>query len=1455
MLGAAERIAAERPAEQARGPALWWTFALAAYVPLLLIDRGKVSSDTKSYLYLDPSRLLAGATSMWDPHVGLGTVSHQNIGYLFPIGPYYWLMEHLLHQQPWLAQRILLGTTVFAAGMGVRYLLRTLGVDGPGVPVAMLAYAFTPYVLEYSARLSVLLGPWAALPWFVAFAARALKKPGWRYPALIALTVQLVGSVNATSLGYALVGPALYALYAVLVTRESDWKRLRSAAWRTGILTLATSLWWLAGLLIESRYGLNVLRFTEQINDVSSTAYPFEIIRGLGYWLFYGRDPVNFWNSALFEFTRNAFVLLVSLLIPAIALLAAAGVRWRYRLYWVILVVVGVAISVGAAPYNHPSIIGAAFKSFAASSTLGLALRSTARATPLVVLGLAALLAAGINTFTERMRDIGRPRLAAATPLVIGALCLINGAGSWSGTYYSAYLERVGVPAYWRQALATADAQPHDTRLLSVPGSVEAAYTWGDTLDPIEPGLIDRPFVARELVPMGSIAGANLLDALDGRLEQGTLDTNAVAPIARLMAVGDVLLRGDMQTDRFDIVPASKAWQLFTDPLPDGLTEPQTFGTRPAGRQIAPALPDLTTPPSPSGSAPTPPVAIFGVKDALPIVRTQSADAPLVVAGDGDGLVDLATAGLIDGRRLILYSGSYATKPAALRGLPADSVLVLTDSNRRRASRPVLSLAFVDGLTETAGEKPLVADPHDQRLEVFPGETDASRTVDDMTGVKSVQATSYGSLFGFTPAGRPAAAFDGDPKTTWLLSGGRGQLLVLRLAHPITTDHVNFVQPQGVHSGYISRIRLRFDGGATVPATLNRSSQSVAGETVHFPRRTFSTLEIRVDALHAGNGVAAQNPVGFSEVRLADDAPGSPPVRAVETMRLPTDLLGALGAASAEHPLVIVMSSEPTMDNDALRREFTLPTGRSFAISGSAVLSGRADGDAIDRALGLPEAPAGGITATSNGHIDDPRGRASNALDGDPTTAWNTPIGDVANAAIHVVLPTARTIDHLDLQLTADARHSVATQIRITGDDGTRLVALGKPPIGVHGLIDRVPVSFAPLHGRNLTVTITKFTPLVTRVGSGFVLLPAAIAELGIPGVVRAPVPAQLPNTCRSGLFAIDGHPVSVRVSGTTTDALRQRPLTISPCVTTGTLTLGPGRHELVALLNPHNPQNPTGFDLQRLVLASSADGKATAAAPLMTAAPNASDPAVRVLHQSRTSMTVSVASSAQANWLVLGQSLNAGWHAVIGGHDLGAPSLVNGYANGWLLPAHPDAVTVQLTWTPQRFVLLALWLSLASALLCCAIVAASSWRRRRAVAGGPELEPSAPIGNDPVLPRAALLEAPLARRPRRAAVAISVLAVIAGVVVAPWVGILVGALAYWSLRDRRVRVAVRYAPAAIVAVIACYMAIAQILEKYPTGNAWPALFAWARIPVWIALFLLLTDAVISRMWREDDEP
>ena len=66
----------------------------------------------------------------------------------------------------------------------------------PAVTVAALAFMLSPYVLQYEARISALLMPWAALPWLVALVVRALRVGGWRYPAIFALVTAITGAVN-----------------------------------------------------------------------------------------------------------------------------------------------------------------------------------------------------------------------------------------------------------------------------------------------------------------------------------------------------------------------------------------------------------------------------------------------------------------------------------------------------------------------------------------------------------------------------------------------------------------------------------------------------------------------------------------------------------------------------------------------------------------------------------------------------------------------------------------------------------------------------------------------------------------------------------------------------------------------------------------------------------------------------------------------------------------------------------------------------------------------------------------------------------------------------------------------------------------------------------------------------------------------------------------------------------
>jgi arabinofuranan 3-O-arabinosyltransferase len=1452
----ASRIAARdrgrsEPADAARatrtrlGLAL---FAATVYVPILLMHPGKVEADTKQYLYLDPGRLLERAATVWDPSIGMGTLSHQTLGYVFPTGPFYWVAETLLGLPAWVAQRLWLGTIIFAAGVGMRYLLRSIGVTGPGVPVAMLAYALTPYAVQYAGIYSVFLGPWAALPWWVGFTARSLRRGGWKYPALFAIVVQLVGSLNATALFLALIGPACWLLHELFVTRAVTLRDAWAFTWRTALLVTSTSLWWLAGLVVEGRYGINLLRFTETLESVATTAFPIEFLRGLGYWFFYGRDIVGAWHDGLQDFTQPA-VIFAGIMIPALAMLAAGLLRWCHRVFFVAMVVIGITISVGAAPYRTPSLFGALWKSFTLHTNTGMALRNSGRAVPLVVLGIAALLGAGVSAaaawLAERDRRILGTRIAAA----VAALCLLNAAGLWGGRYYSRYLERdEQLPQYWRDAIAALDAAPNDTRVLALPGADFATYRWGDTRDPIEPGLMDRPYVAREIVPWGTEPSVNLLRALDTPLQASVFEPESLAPVARLMSVGDVLLRLDLATDRWSLVPASVLWRAFTDRPVPGLAESRIFGTEIPGRLTYPDIGDLSI--RPEDEPQPPPVAVFSVRDPLPILRAKPADAPLVLAGDGHGIVSAAGAGLLDPERPVLYSAAYERDPSFLRALPRDAALVVTDSNRRRGER--WSRMYNNyGYTEQTGEKPMRSNPLDQRLDLFPESSDQARTVTVMRGVRSVRATTYGDrIFGFTPAQRPSRALDGDTDTGWAVGAGfpaAGERLRIRLAEPISTDHVNLVQLLGPdQERWITHVALRFDDKAVHRVRLDDSSRETEGQEVRFPKRTFSTFEIEIERIRDTDSLvlAKKNAVGFAEVELADDFTKLP-VRVEEFARMPTDLLDALGPGSLEHPLAFVISRD-VMDDDAMNRQFTLPTSRTFTVSGTAVVSRAAKDDAVDRRVGLPDAASGGVTATSKHPFGRPVARASSAIDGDRTTAWNTPVGTKPSKEfMRVEVPQRLTLDHLDLAVVADGRHSIPTQLEITTDEGTkRLVEV--PPLperAADGAIAPVRVTFPAVSGTRFNFVVTRYT----AVKRSSVLMPVGIAELGLPGVRRTAPPAQLPGTCIDDLVEIDGQPLPVRVTGTTSDALLQRPLALEPCDPAAPLTLAAGTHEVKIRVSP---KTSSAVDVAHLVLASGPGGEGAPASAVARFAPAdvGSTPRITVLERGRASATVRVDGATAPFWFVLGESNNDGWSARADGRDLGRPHIVDGYANGWpVTPAKPGApIEISIAWEPQATIWRAMVLSVLAGIACIGIVLFGYVRRRRRDDNGlASTEAAAPELHDP--------RSGDGRSYRARAVWGSALAsgALAAVLVRPWAGVLVAAFVYAALRRPRWRLYLRLAPATILLVLAIGIAGGQLFRRYPKRFEWPTFFDWARDPAWIAVMLLAAEAVIALVTRE----
>jgi hypothetical protein len=283
--------------------------------------------------------------------------------------------------------------------------------------------------------------------------------------------------------------------------------------------------------------------------------------------------------------------------------------------------------------------------------------------------------------------------------------------------------------------------------------------------------------------------------------------------------------------------------------------------------------------------------------------------------------------------------------------------------------------------------------------------------------------------------------------------------------------------------------------------------------------------------------------------------------------------------------------------------------------------------------------------------------------------------------------------------------------------------------------------------------------------------------------------------------------------------AVDRQPLAVEACG--GPLALGAGPHDLRTAVG-----RDLGVDIDHLVLTSAAT---------VAAAARPAPPTITVTGQTRVSYDLRVDDARQPFWLVLGQSRNDGWHAVLDGHDLGAPMLVDGYANGWRVTPPPGGapLTITLTWTPQRLVWIALLITVIATAACLVLVVAD----RRRVADWS-------MGVD----------APAGRRRVSGGVAAAGAAVGFTVIGGPLAGAAAGLTALAAvIGPRCLRRWLVVVPGALMAVVAAYVVAKTVRYPIPPTLDWPSAFPATDAPAWAAVAVAVSLIIIGE--REPHPP
>ncbi|MEP7202961.1 MAG: alpha-(1-_3)-arabinofuranosyltransferase family protein [Ilumatobacteraceae bacterium] len=1283
--------------------------ALLAYLPSLIAAPGRMPSDTKLYLYLDPGRLISDAPYTWDNRQFAGWVPHQTVTYLWPSGPWYWLFEQL-RVADWVAHRLWIATLLFVGGLGVRWAARLLGLAVAGALTAAVVYQLSPYILPYLSRTSLMLLPWASLGWLVALTIRSATLTKWRDPAIFALVIFTVGSPNATALAMIAPAPVLWLVHAAW-QHSIAWRRAISAALRIGGLSLGVSLWWIAMLVVQSRHGADVLSYSETLEAVSFTSVSTETLRGLGYWLFYIRDPSGFATSASVDYLESGRVIAIGFALLLCCIAGIALTRWSQRRYAAMLVFVGIVLAVGVHPIADPSPLMSGLAT-SSRSTLSLAIRSSTRALPLSSFGLAlgaGALATAVATVVARRR----PRLQLLLPGLVMGLAILNLPALFDGGFVDPALERdENPPSAWQEAATALDAGSMEHRVMQLPGTEFGAFRWGYTIDPPLPGLTAKPLITRDLLPLGSPAAMDLLYALDDRAQSNTLDPASIAPVARLFGADTIWVSNDIAFDRFRTPRPEITDATFAAP-PSGLATPLAFGTPTPNVPMLEML-DETALVDDTIGQPLPPVELVKVGD--PVAMVRAASRVVILAGSGDGIVDASAAGLLKGDEAILYAADLRSDDH----LDDADLVIITDSNRDRAHH-WRGTQDVVGFTETGGPLAdvLRTDTADQRLPVFADQSVAHETTAAIEGL-DVRATGYGEPFAYRPEDRPAMAVDGDPSTAWLV-GDRFDPIGHSIEVSGDVSQLSLLQSQRAGaSRMISSVQVAFDDAAPQVLELDERSLLGRGQPIEVPANsTFVRITIVGVAPLSHGADPGPSAVGFAELGLGAH---------LEVVNLPSDV----SDAAADTPLAVVLTRLRTDPLNRWRsdpeprlvRDITVGTDRSFVTTLTLHRNDRATDDVLNKLAGV-------ATATSNRRlVGDPHSTAARAIDGDTSTAWTSPFFNVVGSRLQIPLDPLVETSSAVITQPLDQQHSVITSVSVAFGDQSTVVAV--PPPDESG---RSEIAFPAAAATSLSLTIDNIEPRTTvdRRYAETTVLPAAMSEIEVPSMAAA-IPLLAPPACRTDLAEFDGQPIGVEIGpDTLTQLLAGTTVTVQLCDSVP-LNVAAGRHRLITRAG-----TTTGIDVNRVVLR---DVAVDAATPVAVADPL---PTVTV-QRTRTARTATVTNCPTGCWLILGEGFNDGWKAELdtvdlSSGDLGPPRQISGGFNGWWLPGSPSPVTVTMTWAPQGTMWIGIILALLAVLVCAFLIWRDWERTDMAVVSAPVLDwPPHPVGRQQSVAAAAAL-------------------------------------------------------------------------------------------------------------------
>jgi arabinofuranan 3-O-arabinosyltransferase len=1276
---------------------------------------GQVSPDTKLDLTANPLRFLARATNLWNSELPFGQTQNQAYGYLFPHGTFF-LIGNLLGVPGWITQRLWWAVLLTVGFWGLLRVAEALGIGSPTSRViGAAAFALSPRVLTTlgsisSETLPMMLAPWVLLPTILALRAET----GRSVRALAAqagLAVALMGAVNAIATLAACLPAVIW--WACHRPNRLWW---RYTAWWLLALVLAM-LWWVVALTLLRGVSPPFLDFIESSGVTTQWSSLVEMLRGTDSWTPFVAPTA----TAGAPLVTGSVAILGTCLVAAAGLagLASRGMPARGRLVTMLLVGV-VLLAVG---YSGGLGSPVAHQVQAFLDAGGTPLRNVHKVGPVLrlplVLGFAELLGRiplpGSSPKSVWLRAFAHPerdKRVAAGIVALTAL-MVSTSLAWSGRLtppgtFSA------IPQYWHDAADWLNAHnagtPTPGRVLVVPGTPFATQVWGTSHDEPLQVLGTSAWGVRDSIPLTPPQTIRALDAVQRLFAAGRPSVGLADTLAR-QGISYVVVRNDL------------------DPESSRSARPILVHRAIAGSPRLEKVAEFDAPVGPgllSGF-----VNDSGLRPRYPAVEIYR------VGGGGDTgapyFADTDQMGRIDGGPEVLLRLDERRR---LLGQPAlGPVLMTPDARAARLPIPLVTVTDTPVARETDYGR---VDQHSSAIRAVGDARHTFNRVPDypVPGAETVYGGWTGgritvsssssdstALPDVAPATSPAAAIDGDPATAWVsnaLQAAVGQWLQVDFDHPVTNAVITLTPSATAVGAQIRRILIETVSGST---TL-RFDEAGKPLTVALPYGETPWVRITAAATDDGSAgvqfgitdltITQYDASGFAhpvQLRHTVLVPGPPPDTAIARWDLGSELLGRPGCAQGPDS-VRCAASMALSPEEPVNFSRTLTVPRPMPVTPMVWVRPR-QGPKLADLIAEPDT----TRASGDSDLVDILGSAYAATDGDPATAWTAPQRVVQHKTaptLTLTLPRPTEVAGLRLLPSRSTLPAHPTMVAVNLGDGPQVRALDGSGDGAG---EPQTMSLKPRITDTVTISLLDWQDIIDRNALGFdQLKPPGLAEVVVLGADGNPIAAadaarnrarEITVDCEHGpVIAVAGRFVHTSIRTTVGTLLDGEPVPALACER-DPIALPAGQQEL--LISPGAAFVVDGAEL-------SAPEAAELPSATITSAPTGTwGPSRR---------EVRAPASATSRVLVIPESISPGWVARTSSGARLTPVAVNGWQQGWVVPAgDPGTITLTFASNSQYRTGLAVGLALLP-LLALLAFRPTLWRTRRT---GPDDQPAQP--------------------------------------------------------------------------------------------------------------------------------